>query len=187
MTEQSSTRTGRLMHDVRRTPTFRQLLPMESMLAWPIPLRRGAADGPAGVYLRLPVFGGARVAGGGVDIHPPFATLTVCWGTGRIVEYTDLRFTRPWPVPAGAPPVGRFPGEALRVSIGEYLRLRERLLRRYDELLDNMSRGRSLPTATAQEFGSLLARLIEPGLEPYLRILGPKFFDRFLGPAPGGR
>ena len=41
-----------------------------------------------------------------------------------------------------------------------------------------------LPASWADDFSSLLRKLVEPGLEPYYRKLGPGFFDRFLPPAP---
>ncbi|MER5869769.1 hypothetical protein [Streptomyces sp. NPDC002044] len=179
------TRTGALMRDLRRTALFRSLLPMEANIAWPIPLRRPDGDGRSAVFLRFALFAGDRdPSGRGVLVRPPFATLTVARRTGRIVEYADLRFTRPWPATVADAPVGRFPGEGLPATVGEYKQLRHRLLTRYDELLDALDTGRSLPAEAARDFSELLGLLVEPGLEPYLRALGPGFFTRFLGPGP---
>ncbi|WP_431676868.1 hypothetical protein [Kitasatospora sp. KL5] len=181
----AATRTGQLMQQLRRTPFFRSQLPMESYLAWPIPLRRPDGTGRPAVHLRFAVFSGDRDPDGrGILVRPPFATLTVARRTGRLVEYADLRFTRPWPADAGHEPVGRFPGERLAGTVGDYRLLRHRLLARYDELLDALEQGRSLPPDAEADFADLLGRLIEPGLEPYLRALGPAFLARFLGPGP---
>ncbi|MFB8042160.1 hypothetical protein ACFC8F_12830 [Streptomyces hydrogenans] len=181
----AATRTGALMQELRRSPFFRSRLPMESYLAWPVPLRRPAADGTPAVYLRFAVFSGSPdPRGGGVLIRPPFATLTVARTTGTLVEYADLRFTRPWADAGATGPVGRFPGERLRTSPDRYRELRHRLLTRYDELLDALEQGRGMPEPAAADFSELLGLLVEPGLEPYLRVLGPSFFTRFLGPGP---
>ena len=60
--------------------------------------------------------------------------------------------------------------------------LQERLFSLYDELFDSLVTGTRF--AAESEFADLLRRLLDPGLEPYLRALGPRFFERFLGPGP---
>ncbi|MEV7168244.1 hypothetical protein AB0O18_00970 [Streptomyces sp. NPDC093224] len=172
------------MKEIRRTSFFRDHLPMESYLAWPVPVRRRDVSGTSATYLRFAVFSGSPAPGGGVLVRPPFATITVARATGRLTEYSDLRFSRPWPGAGESAPVGRFPDERLRTTVGEYNALRHRLLCGYDELLDTLEQDRTLPARTAAEFSELLALLIEPGLEPYLRAIGPAFFTRFLGPGP---
>jgi hypothetical protein len=182
-TSMAPPRTETLMRELRGTPLFRQLVPMEAGIGWPIPVRKG--DGVPMVCLRLARFGFRPTAerGKGAVLYPPFATVTLRWDTGRPVEYVDLGYSRPWPPDPDPQPVGTFPHEAVRGSRGAYLADRRRLLACYDELFDRLARREGFDAAWVEEFGGLLRRLVEPGLEPYYRILGPSFFDRFLGPA----
>lgn len=182
MPDISATRTGRLMAEVRAMPLFRQLVPMEAAVGWPIPVRRGAGTGRFAVYLRLPLYGFRPVGGQDTELFPPFATLTLDWRSGQPVEYADLRFTRPWPVPERPVPVGAFPHAAVRTSYGEYTADRERLLAGYDEMAGALGEGRAF--TGAEGFSALLRKLMEPGLEPYYRALAPRFLARFLGPGP---
>lgn len=174
MTEDGS-RTGRLMASVRRTPLFRQLVPMEAGIGWPIPLRRSPS-----LYVKLPLFGFAP--GRPTRLFPPFAVLTVDHATARPVEYVDLRYAQPWPVPATPEPVGEFPHEAVRGRLGDYRKDRTRLLECYDGMLTSLCD--DSPFVEAEEFTELLGRLVEPALLPYYRMLGPRFYERFLGPGP---
>jgi hypothetical protein len=175
MPDRSRSRTGALLQEVRRQPLFRQLVPMEAGIGWPIPVRRKPR-----VYLRLPLFGLHREDGRTL-LSPPFATVTVDTDTGRPAEYQDLRFTRPWD-PAGQPPsVGEFPHDAVRaMSTGDYAKARERLLECYDGLVASLVD--DSPFVELEEFAELLGRLVEPSLLPYFRALGPRFYERFLGP-----
>ncbi|MEW2392599.1 hypothetical protein AB0933_29975 [Streptomyces venezuelae] len=175
--------TAELLERLRRMPLFRQLVPMECGIGWPMPLRLKADSGAARVCLRLPLFGMRQLSGGGAELFPPFATVTLDRTTGRPMEYVDLRLTRPWAVPTDAEPVGIFPHEAVDGTVGDYRAARTELLALYDELCD------SLAARTRFEgrdrFSDLLRRLLEPGLEPYYRALGPDFYVHFLGPADG--
>nr|WP_062343178.1 hypothetical protein [Herbidospora sakaeratensis] len=167
--------------ELRAMPLFRQSVPMESGLGWPIPVRhRPGWDGSvAGVFVRIPLFGFRGRPTGGTDIYPFFATITVDWRTRRAVEYADLRYTRPWK-PWNREPAGVFPHASLRGSKRAYLEKRDALLSLYDEMLDGMLHDR--PFGAGDEFGRLLRELLEPPLERYYRLLGPAFFGRFLGP-----
>lgn len=176
MADDTGSRTGGLMAQVRRSPLFRQLVPMEAQIGWPIPVRRSP-----GVYLRLPLFAASR-ADGRTHLHAPYAMITLDTATGRPVEFQDFRYTRPWPVPAETEPVGEFPHDAVRGAVGDYRADRERLLKQYDALVDALRDGGAF--GADDEFGELLGRLVEPSLLPYFRVLGPKFYERFLGPGP---
>jgi len=173
-------RTGQLIRDLRRTPMFRQVVPMESGIGWPIPVRH--RDGETHVYARLPLYGLQR-ADAVTNLFPPFAMITVHWPEGRVVEFADFTYSRPWPAGASAGPAGVFPHEAVRgMTTRDYMTERDRVLAGYDELLDSLRAGQ--PFTARDEFATLLRRLLEPGLEPYYRALGPRFFDQFLGPGP---
>lgn len=163
-----------MLIQVRRTPVFRSLVPAEAGIGWPIPLRR---NGEA--YVRLPLFGqqptGRR--GASAELYPPFATLTLAWSNAKPVEYVDLRFSRPWPAEQAQGPVGTFPHDAVRGTVSDYRRERSQLLAMYDEFLEHLASDEPMPSAFLDQFAARLRKLIEPDLEPYYRILGPKFFD----------
>lgn len=186
MTAPTSSRTGSLMAEIRRMPLFRQVVPMESGIGWPIPVRhRPWRNGDPAVYLKLPLFGFQRPrdVGRETQVYPPFALITLEWRTGRPVEYADLRYTRPWPVPDRPEPVGEFPHDAVRgMTTGQYLAARDRLLALYDELFAGLGGDGSF--AGAVEFAELFGRLVEPSLLPYYRTLGGRFVERFLGAGP---
>lgn len=182
----ATTRTGRLRDDLRAQPLFRQLVPMEAGIGYPIPVRlQPGRTAPTEVFARFPLFGMARTPEGGTAFHPPFATLTVSWRSATTVEYVDLAFSRPWPIDPSAPPVGGFPHEAVAdATVEEYLADEERLFALYDGLFEALEA--QVRFGDADRFALLLRRLTHPGLEPYLRLLAPRFYDRFLGPATAG-
>lgn len=173
-------RTGRtvasLLKEVRRTALFRERVPMEAGIGWPIPIRRGWR-----VDLLLPLYGFGR-EDGRTRLYPPFGTVTVDQLTGVPRDYVDLRATRPWRVASPPEPIGRFPHDAVRGPAGAYLKARARLLECYDELCASMRN--DTPFGSEREFGELLGRLVEPALLPYYRVLGPAFYERYLGPGP---
>jgi hypothetical protein len=163
------------MRNVRRTPAFRQAVPQEAGVGWPLPSRR---DGKA--YLTLPFFGmPPRADAGSIPLFAPFAAMTLEWRTGTLVAYRDLRYERLWePI---EDPVGTFPHEAVaRLRRSEYLERRGQLLAMYDELLDTLAAGGSFDAAWSARFSELLRTLMEPALVPYYGALAPKFIDRWL-------
>ena len=182
MTEPTS-RTLGLMDGVRSMPLFRQLVPMEAMIGWPIPIRRDSGwDARRAVYMKLPLFGTGRPVrrGDPTQLLPPFAVLTLNWANGVPVEYADLRYTQPWPMSPSQVAVGEFPHAAVReLSAGEYLKERTRLCELYDEVFESLAAGR--PFTGRVEFGERLAVLMEPSLLPYYRLLAPRFVAAFLG------
>jgi len=165
-----------LMADVRKMPLFRQLVPMEAGVGWPIPLRKGGK-----VYVIFPFFGFGRTASQNKTVlSPPFATLTVTWSNWVVVEYVNLRFRHPWPEGQWEEQVGEFPHEAVaHLTVQQYREKRHELLTMYDEMLDRLEQGDTFDPAWQTRFGQLLRLLMEPSLEPYYRALGPKFFSHF--------
>ncbi|TDC64755.1 hypothetical protein E1200_19735 [Actinomadura sp. GC306] len=179
----ATSRTARLVAGVPETLLARQLMPRLSAVGWPIPVRKryGGAEPPV-VALRLPLYEFAREGRGPTTLYPPFAALTLRWDDGLPVEYADFGFTRPWPE-AGGPrkPAGTFPHPEVRGDLAAYKRDRAHLYGLYDRLCDSLRDG--TPFRDAEEFAVLLRRLVEPGLEPYYRGLGERFFSNFLGSA----
>ncbi|WP_406733250.1 hypothetical protein [Streptomyces sp. NBC_01794] len=180
-TDPGMPRSEALAKTLRGSRTFRELAPMESGIGWPVPIPV-FQDGEPRVYARLPLFVLRPDPAGGADLFPPFATATLDWSTGRLVEYTDLRFKEPhrsreeW-----SHPVGHFPHSAVAgLSTAGYRALRTQLFDLYDELFSELSHGRQFSGDGAAEFRGLLGRLLEPCLLPHYRRLAPKFLQQYL-------
>lgn len=171
-----TSRTAGLMREIRRTPAFRQLVPLEAAIGWPLASRRRGR-----AYATLPFFGvPARRGEGGAPLYPPFAAMTLEWRTGRVVAYRYLDYERLWEPPKG--PVGTFPHPAVsKLRRSEYLERREDLLRLYDELFEKLESGDVFTEEWVQRFSDLLGTLMEPSLQPFYRVLAPGFVDRFAG------
>lgn len=174
---QPLSKTEQLMKDIRQTPLFRQLIPQEAGVGWPIPLRKGGK-----VYLTLPFFGFAPTAQKGfTKLFPPFATITLDWSNQVPVEYVNLRFRNPAPELNWEGEVGTFPHPAVsQMTFGQYQQRRRNLLEMYDQMFDMLSQNSPFSEEWCEQFSQLLRLLVEPSLEPYYRALGGKFFDRFL-------
>jgi hypothetical protein len=173
--------TEQAMENLRKMPIFRQLVPQEAGIGWPIPLRK-EQNGVCRVYVTFPLFGQAsRVEQGETVLFPPFATLTLDWATQVPVEYVSLRFHNPWPEEQWEGEIGTFPHAAIvHMTAGEYKAKRGELLALYDEMFELLAQKQPFPAAWIARFSELLRLLIEPALEPYYRVLAPKFFERFL-------
>lgn len=165
-----------VMKDIRQTPLYRQLIPMEASIGWPIPLRKGGK-----VYVTLPCCSIRTLEKGRTILYPPFATITLIWSSQVVVEYVNLRFRNPWPEGHWEEEAGAFPHPAIaRLTVAQYRAKRSELLEMYDELFETLTQNGEFSVEWSNRFGKLLRLLLEPQLEPYYRVLGPKFFDRFL-------
>lgn len=176
-TQQNISRTQSLIKDIRKTPLFRQLVPQEAGIGFPIPLRKEGK-----VYITLPFFGFSPTAeAGNTKLFPPFAIATIDWSNQVPVEYLNLRFRNPAPELDWMKQVGTFPHPAIaQMTVGEYQQLKQELLGMYDRMLDLLAAKSPLSPEWSKRFEELLNILIEPTLKPYYRALNPKFFDRFL-------
>jgi hypothetical protein len=170
-------KTERLLKSVRQMPLYRQLVPMEAAIGWPIPSRKDDE-----VYMKLLFHGqGASPEGKGVALYPPFAALTLRWDNGLPVEYVSFRFRNPAPELDWEGIVGLFPHEAVAsLTKKDYLQKRQELLQMYDALFQGLETGKPLSDEWNAQFTALLRLLVEPDLEPYYRALAPGFFDHFM-------
>jgi hypothetical protein len=66
------------------------------------------------------------------------------------------------------------------MTLGEYKEKRSELLAMYDEMFKTLASDANFSDEWITRFSVLLRTLIEPPLEPYYRVLGAKFCDRFL-------
>jgi hypothetical protein len=169
---------GQVMESLRNTPIFRQLIPQEAAIGWPVPVRKKGR-----VYVTFFLFGRAyQPEKQQSALYPPFAALTFNWEKQRLVKFVDLLFEHPWPEGNWQDQVGTFPHtEIAQLSVSEYEARRKELFSMYDEMLQWLREGRSFPAAWRQRFGERLRVLMEPALEPFYRALEPRFFTHFLG------
>jgi hypothetical protein len=175
--DSNKSRTESLFKGIRNMPLFKQLIPMESGIGWPIPVRR---DGK--VYLKFLFFGQSSTGEKGkIALTPPFATLTLNWANAVPVEYIDLRFQNPAPDLIWEGQVGIFPHQAVeRIPINTYIQKRQELFALYDDLFNALAKGDSRTADQDAEFAHLFSTLLESPLIPYYRAIAPKFIDRFL-------
>ncbi len=174
--------TEKLLKNIRKTDLFRQLIPQEAGIGFPIPLRRKDK-----VYAILPCFGFKPTSEKGKTLlYPPFATITVNWENQVAVEYVNLMFRKDepgkeWTEVLWEGEIGTFPHEALaKMTVNEYQQKRLQLLEMYDQMFLALAKKETLSSQWEASFSQLLSLLIEPALIPYYRILSPKFGDRFL-------
>ena len=170
-------KTEQLLQSIRQTPLFRQVIPLEAGIGLPIPLRKEGK-----VYAILPCFGFAPTATKGqTTVFPPFATITVNWANQVPVEYVNLRFRNPAPELQWQGQIGIFPHPAVaQMTLGDYKEKRSELLAMYDEMFKTLASDANFSDEWTTRFSVLLRTLMEPPLEPYYRVLGTKFCDRFL-------
>jgi hypothetical protein len=175
--EEPASRTDQLQRALRRMPLVRQVIPQEAGIGWPLPQRKASR-----LLVVWPFYGMTRPAAGQkTDVFPIFATVTVAWATKIVVEYVDLQYSGACPRLDPPVPVGQFPHPALSgLSVGEYRQGRARLLALYDQLFDVLEAGGEFDPRFLAEFGGLLTRYLEPGLEPQYRALAGPFVARFL-------
>lgn len=165
------------IEEIPKTPIYRQVIPMEAQIGWPIPSRRKKR-----VYVTFPFFSLEHIPTNQESkLYPPFATFTYDWTTQTIVEYVSLRYSNLWQDIDWTVSPGSFPHSAVaEFSIGQYHDLLTKLLTMYDHLLEMLSRNKALTPDWKTEFSLLLRILMEPSLETFYRTLGPNFFETFL-------
>ncbi len=173
MSNQTTSRTSALLRGVRTTAAFRQLIPQEAGVGWPLPQRR---DGR--VQLVLPFFGMPKPKDrGAVPLHPPFATMTIDWKTARVINYRDLVSEGLWET---REPVGTFPhDEIAELRRKDYLDRRERLLAMYDEMCARLETHDQFEPNWTAAFSAHFSALVEPSLLPYYTRLSGGFIQRF--------
>jgi hypothetical protein len=166
-----------LMEDIRKTPIYRQVIPLEANIGWPIPSRRKKR-----VFVMFPFFSVEHIlTSKETRLYPPFATITLDWLSQVLVEYVDLRYRNLWPETNWEDPIGVFPHPAVaEFSKGQYEKLRAKLLTMYDHLMETLNKNMALTPEWKTEFSLLLRILVEPSLESYYRSLGQNFFETFL-------
>lgn len=162
--------------ETRNHPICRHLVPMESILSFPVPARREGR-----VYLRFHIYQrGPAPQGQPRPIYRPHARLSVEYPTGRPVEYVDLLFAEGAPATPSSEVVGAGLNPALvELSFPEVIAKRSALFEALEAIVPLLGR----ESLTAEERGkvadgrTLWESVVEPGLQPFYRALNPAFFD----------
>jgi len=166
----------KIVKDIRKTPLFRQVVPMEAVTGWPIPLRKNGR-----VFIILPFYGAQNKEKGKTILYPPLALITVDCITMVVVEYISTRFKNSWPDGNWETAAGYFPHEAIsKMTIREYKNLKQQLMGLYDILIKCLIDGTELDAEVDAKFSEILGILMEPNLIPFYKAIRPSFFGHFL-------
>lgn len=184
-------RLAHLRGRMRTWPLVAHLVPMEAALSLALPRMR-----PAGSAVCLMVYGTTPIPppGVGATLYPPLALITIDWRTvhadgpgGRVVEYVDLRWTRPVPGVDPHAAVGTHPHPELTRTYPEASQ-QASAHRELDGLiearLDALGTGAQPGPEHEGRVAELLRILMEPGLEPWYRAVAPRFVAHHLGGSP---
>lgn len=165
-----------LVKNVRKTPIFKQLVPMEAVSGWPIPSRRNNR-----VYVTLPFYGAQNQEKGKTALYPPLALITVDCLTLAVVKYVNMRYDNPWPQGNWQEIAGYFPHEAIsKMTIREYKAKKKELMFLYDKIIQCLINGKQLDADTDAKFSAILTVMMEPGLKPFYQAINPNFFNHFI-------
>jgi hypothetical protein len=186
-------RTKQLMTELRHTSWFRDLVPVEASMSWPVPF---LGDNNT-IYVTFMLFGTAamqsRQRQEGVSqtnveskayvtaLFPPFAGVTVNWLNGQLVDYTHYRFRSKWKTVNFDQPIGIFPHpEVAEMPRALYLAMRDQLCFFYDRLLDDLYLGVEPPSQWVNDVQCVLNLMIEPALKSFYKELAPQFYAEFM-------
>lgn len=164
-----------LIKTIRRTPIFKQLVPMEAVSGWPIPVKRNGR-----VYVVLPFYGAQAQKKGKTILYPPLALITVDCMTMVVVKYINMRFENSWPSGKWQEAAGHFPHEAIcKMTVREYKAQKRQLMFLYDTIINCLIDGKKLDPQTDAQFAKIMSIMMEPGLKPFYQAISPRFFDHF--------
>ncbi|MBN1659136.1 MAG: hypothetical protein JXA93_12065 [Anaerolineae bacterium] len=171
-----STRIEELYTQTRNHPVCHHLIPLEAVLSYPVPSRRGDLT-----YLKFLVYRrGIAPRGAMRPVYRPHARLSVEYPTGQLVEYVDLRFADGAPVSPLAEQVGEFPHlQIANLSFQEMIAERSAFFDAIEGIIPLVGR-RDLTEDDRQivaRYRALFDMLVEPGLKPFYRALDTEFFE----------
>ncbi|MBP8001775.1 MAG: hypothetical protein KA338_21160 [Chloroflexi bacterium] len=171
-----TSRVEELYTETRNHPVCQHLVPLESVLSYPVPFIRDEI-----VYLRFFLYQKGRNPQQTTHpIYRPHAHLTVAYPTGRFVEYVELQFLDGKPQAPTSEQIGTTPHPALaRLSFAEVLAKRSELFTLTEKLMEFMAKSvlTADETATVAHYRQVWSLLIEPDLYTYYQRLNPDFFD----------
>ena len=164
-----SSRVEELYIQTRNHPVWSYLIPLESILAYPIPVLENNI-----VYLKFIVYQrGWSPSGTPRPLYPPHANLTIEYPTGRLIDYADISHK------VSSDPVGEYPHAAIAsLSVKEMLAKKSDFYSLTESLIPLLGRSpeNQEERDTIQKYKELANTLFEPGLRPFYRELNPALF-----------
>lgn len=168
---------GRFLSLAKQGAVARELIPMGISAGWPILSVRGRQ-----LCVTIPYFRAELKPDDQTLLYPFAHALTLLWPNGRVVGYSSLRYDKAFADIDFDKPVGTFRHEAIRhLGKAEYVALRDELYGCYDALIEAIYGNR--PYEGQERMRDLFGQLMEPGLEPFYRMLGKSFFSTYAGTA----
>lgn len=166
----------KLYTETRNHPVCQHLVPLESVLSYPVPFIRDNTT-----YLRFFLYQKGRNPQQSTHpIYRPHAHLTVVYPTGEFVEYVALQFLDGQPQSSASEQIGITPHPALaQLSFTEVIARRSELFTLTEKLMEFMAKS-SLTmdeTATVDRYRQVWLLLVEPDLYAYYQRLNPPFFE----------
>jgi hypothetical protein len=173
-----ASRVEELYTETRNHPVCQHLVPLESVLSYPVPFIRDEI-----VYLRFFLYRKGRNPQQATHpIYRPHAHLTVAYPTGRFVEYVELQFLEGQPQSSTSEQIGITPHPALaQLSFTEVIARRSEFFTLTEKLMEFIAKS-SLTmdeTATVDRYRQIWSLLVEPDLYTYYQRLNPAFFDEW--------
>lgn len=161
-----------IIYETMAHPVYRHLIPLQSTLSYPIPVRRVDRT-----YLRFFVYQQGMPDGNAIPIYRPYAHLSIHYPTGNFVEFLDLAF-----IANGAndsKKIGTMPSEA--PDYDEFVAQEAAFYETLEDIIPLLGELESSLTeterATAGRYQELFSRLVNPSLQIYYQELNPKFFE----------
>lgn len=164
-----------LYEQTRNHPVYRHLIPMESVLSFPVPHIEGDQ-----AYLRFFVYQrGSAPKGQPRPVYRPYVRLSVEYPSGRLVEFVELSFVEGMPEGPATEQVDVALDFSVRgLTFDDVVAARTALFRATENMVHLLQQvGVSGLTADAYaEYKRLFDILVEPGLKSYYRALNPLLF-----------
>lgn len=164
-----TSRIEELFIQTRNHPVCGYLIPLESVLSYPIPVIESGQ-----IFLKFLVYQrGWAPRGSRRPVHPPHAKITIEYPSGRFIEYKDLKNE------STIETIGEYPHDTIsKLSVDEIIDLQETfyLVTEYLIPMLNRSPENEEERGYVTRYKELANLLIEPGLRPYYQELNPILF-----------
>jgi len=169
-------RIDELRRKTRNHPVLRSLVAMESELALPIPSRRGEK-----IYLRYLVHDRSkqRTDPGRINIHRPYARVSIAYDSGELVEFMQLGFAEGRRLGPFGEVIGHYPHPAMAgLDYQAATARRTDLDQRTEQVIPLYGRTELSPTEilAVRAYRALFEQVSEPCLRPAYQELSPDFY-----------
>lgn len=163
-----------IMQCIDSSEARRVLVPVDAVMGWPYYTLKH------GVLCATVPFYGRRIENKQVYLYPISHIMTMTLVDGRMIEYSNLYYSREFKDVDFSVSCGRFRHKAIEhMTREEYEMTREKLFDLYDELLICLRAGKGF--ARQAEMKACFALMMEPGELPMYERLAPRFFQNYCG------